>query len=118
MNINSSIASALILVGITTAPSNIAGGLFWVFAIYIVALGSVYGNPETRWGFWRACFIALISFGMAMFGALIQPAIPYVMNMPVEGAMGIAGAIYPLYVNIPKGLLQFIKSLMEKWAGK
>ncbi|MCH9663749.1 MAG: hypothetical protein K0U66_08875 [Gammaproteobacteria bacterium] len=116
MNINSTIASVLMIIGISATPTSFGGGIFWVLVVYLFALGSCAGNPKTRWDFKRARWIAMISFSMGSFGAVAHLAVQD--WIPVEGAMGLAGAIYPLYITMPKELTQFFKGLIERKVGK
>ncbi|MCH9662861.1 MAG: hypothetical protein K0U66_04260 [Gammaproteobacteria bacterium] len=111
MNANSILTYILVLIGITASPTNVGGGLFWVLAIYLVSMASAYGDPATRWG-WRSCgWIALIAFGMALFGAVVQPAVPFVRDMPVEGAVGLFGGIYPACLTMPKGIRKLARDI-------
>ncbi len=53
----------------------------------------------------------MVSFTMGMFGAVAHPAVPFVNLMPVEGAMGITGALYPLWITMPKGFRKFMRDV-------
>ncbi len=105
MNINGFVATILLMIGITVSPANVAGGLFWTLLFYLLAFAFAQ-NSGKGWHWKRACFIAAVALVMSLFSCITYQGIPLIQDMPIEGAMGVGGAIYPLWASVsPKAKL-------------
>ena len=77
------------------SPADVGGGLFWTLVFYALTFAFARSNGK-GWGWKRGSFIAVVAFFMSLFSCITYQAIPIIQDMSVEGAMGLAGAIYPI----------------------
>ena len=105
MNISGLIASALLMIGIMVSPADVGGGLFWTLVFYVLTYALSHSSGR-GWGWKRAGAVAIVAFFMSLFSCITYQGIPLVQDMPVEGAMGLAGALYPMWASVsPKAKL-------------
>lgn len=104
-------AAFALWLGLVATPSAIMAGLFIALLVYSVSVILMGKRPG-----WRI----IIGFCLTIFIAgglgIIAPGLPYLMGMPIQGAMGLGGIvaamIYP--ARKPKENLSWFETAFRK----
>ncbi len=89
MNTNSVIVSLLAIIGITTTPTDLFGGAFWVIVAFLLL--SVL--DKTKRNYWSRLVIFLSGVFTALFATMGKNAFDLTRHMEIEFVMGLAGFI-------------------------
>ena len=113
MDFKALLFAGLIWLGIVANPSALLAGCVWAIMIYGITIALL-----RRTGFWGIIAGIGLSVFLALLISVIYPAIPFLMNMPVIGAMAFGGAlsacVCPKIISPPKFMTDVLTALL-KW---